>query len=261
MIAPKLGLAGSLAAKFINSKMTPMIIVAALIAGIMGMLALPREEEPQIVVPMVDIMVGYPGAQPSEVEARVVKPMEKLLNEVKGVEYIYSTSMPGQAMFIVRFYVNENEEASLVKLYHKLSSHPDALPPGATQPLIKLRSIYDVPMMALTVWSDQYSPMQLKRIVNQTLSDEIKSVKEVSEVTVIGGAQRQIRVDLDPVALAGYHLSPGAIARSISGADQQLQAGMVANDNTAIAVQTGSFLTSADDVGALVVSAYGGHPV
>jgi len=261
MSPSRLGLAGSLAAKFINSKMTPMIIVAALIAGIMGMLALPREEEPQIVVPMVDIMVGYPGASPSEVEARVVKPLEKLLNEVKGVEYIYSTSMPGQAMFIVRFYVNENEEASLVKLYHKLSSHPDALPPGALQPLIKLRSIYDVPMMALTVWSDKYSPMELKRIVNQTLSDEIKSVKEVSEVTVIGGAQRQIRVDLDPVALAGYHLSPGAIAHSISGADQQLQAGMVANDNTAIAVQTGSFLTSANDVGALVVSAYGGHPV
>ena len=261
MSAHRLGLAGSLAAKFIDSKLTPIIIVAALIAGVMGMLALPREEEPQIVVPMVDIMVGYPGASPSEVEARVVKPLEKLLNEVKGVEYIYSTSMPGQAMFIVRFYVNENEEASLVKLYHKLSSHPEALPPGASPPMIKLRSIYDVPMMALTVWSNHYSPMELKRIVNQTLSDSIKSVKEVSEVTVIGGAQRQIRVDLDPVALAGYHLSPGAIAHGIAGADQELQAGMVANDDKAIAVQTGSFLTGADDVSALVVGDFSGHPV
>ena len=261
MNAPRLGLAGSLAAKFINSKITPLIIVAALIAGVMGMLALPREEEPQIVVPMVDIMVAYPGASPSEVESRVVKPVEKLLNEVKGVEYIYSTSMPGQAMFIVRFLVNENEEASLVKLYHKLSSHPEALPAGATPPLIKLRSIYDVPMMALTVWSEKYSPMELKRIVNQTLADEIKSVKEVSEVTVIGGAQRQIRVDLDPTALAGYHLSPGAVAHGIEGANQQLQAGMVANDNTAIAVQTGNFLTSAEDVGGLVMGTFAGHPV
>jgi multidrug efflux pump subunit AcrB len=257
----KLGLAGSLAAKFINSKLTPIIVVAALIAGVMGMLALPREEEPQIVVPMVDIMVGYPGASPKEVESRVVKPLEKLLNEIKGVEYIYSTSMPGQAMFIVRFLVNQNEEASLVKLYHKISSHPEALPPGATQPLIKLRSIYDVPMMALTVWSEKYSPMELKRIVNQMLSDEIKSVKEVSEVTVIGGSQRQIRVDLDPVAVAGYHLSPGVVAQQISGANQQLQAGMVTNDNKAISIQSGNFLASAEDVKNLVVGTTNGNPI
>jgi len=261
MNSPRLGLAGTLAAKFINSKLTPLIIVAALIAGVLGMLALPREEEPQIVVPMVDIMVSYPGASAREVESRVVKPLEKLINEVKGVEYIYSTSMPGQAMFIARFYVNENEETSLVKLYHKLSSHPEALPPGASQPLIKLRSIYDVPMMALTVWSEKYSPMELKRIVTQGLSDELKALKEVSEVTVIGGAQRQIRVDLDPVALAGYHLSPGLLAQSISGANQQVEAGMVANDNKAIHIQSGSFLAGADDVGALVVGAFSGHPV
>jgi len=261
MSAPRFGLAGSLAARFINSKLTPLIIVAALIAGVLGMLALPREEEPQIVVPMVDIMVSDPGASPQEVESRVVKPVEKLLNEVKGVEYIYSTAMPGQAMFIVRFYVNENEEASLVKLYHKLSSHPEALPVGASQPLIKLRSIYDVPMMALTVWSEKYSPMELKRIVNQGLSDELKAIKEVSEITVIGGAQRQIRVDLDPIALAGYHLSPGVVAQSIAGANQQMQAGMVANDNKAITIQSGSFLSSAEDVGALVVGAFSGHPI
>ena len=261
MSVPHIGLAGSLAARFIHSKLTPLIIVAALIAGVLAMLALPREEEPQIVVPMVDIMVNYPGASPQEVETRVVKPVEKLLNEIKGVEYIYSTSMPGQAMFIVRFYVNENEEASLVKLYHKLSSHPDALPPGASPPLIKLRSIYDVPMMALTVWSDKYSPLQLKQIVNQGMSDELKAIKEVSEITVIGGAQRQIRVDLDPVALAGYHLSPGTVAQSVAGADQQVQAGMVANDDKSIAIQSGSFLTGADDVKALVVGDSGGHAV
>jgi multidrug efflux pump subunit AcrB len=261
MTEPRLGLAGSLAARFIDSKITPLIIIASLIAGVMGMLALPREEEPQIVVPMVDIMVGYPGAAPAEVEARVVKPLEKLLNEVKGVEYIYSTAMPGQAMFVVRFLVNENEEASLVKLYHKVSSHPEALPPGATAPLIKLRSIYDVPMMALTVWSERYSPLELKRIVNQTLVDELKAVKEVSELTIIGGAQRQIRVDLDPVALAGYRLSPGMVAERIAGANQQVQAGMVAQDDTAIAVQSGTFVRSAEEVAALVVGVVNGHPV
>jgi multidrug efflux pump subunit AcrB len=116
-------------------------------------------------------------------------------------------------------------------------------------------------MMALTVWSDKYSPMQLKRIVNQGMSDELKAIKEVSEVTVIGGAQRQIRVDLDPVALAGYHLSPCVVAQSVAGANQQVQAGMVANDDKSIAIQSGSFLSSADDVSALVVGDVGGHAV
>ncbi|MHB9132590.1 MAG: efflux RND transporter permease subunit [Armatimonadota bacterium] len=256
-----LGLAGRLAAKFINNKITPLIVVAAVIAGLMATLALPREEEPQIVVPMVDIMVSYPGASAKEVESRVVKPVEKLLWEVKGVEYIYSTSMPGQAMFVMRFLVNEDEEKSLIKLYHKLSSHPEALPPGASQPLIKLRSIYDVPILALTLWSDKYSPMELKRVANQVLSDQIKQVKDVSEVTVIGGQQRQVRVDLDPVKLAGHSLSPGAIFQQLQGANQQLDAGTVANNNTAAFVKTGNFLSSADDVKNLVVGAFGGHPI
>jgi len=255
-----LGLAGKLAQKFITNKLTPIIVAAAIIAGLMATLALPREEEPQIVVPMVDIMVGYPGASAKEVESRVTKPLEKLLWEVKGVEYLYSTSMPGQAMIIARFYVNENEEASLVKLYQKLNANP-VLPPGASAPLVKLRSIYDVPILALTLWSDKYSPMELKRMAAQVLSDNIKQVRDVSETTLIGGQQRQIRVDLDPIRLAGYHLSPGAVYQQLQAANQQLDAGTISNENTEIYVNTGNFLTGADDVKALVVGAFGGHPV
>jgi multidrug efflux pump subunit AcrB len=256
-----LGLAGKLAERFIQNKLTPIIVVAAVVAGLMATLALPREEEPQIVVPMVDITVGYPGASAKEVESRVVKPLEKLLWEVKGVEYIYSTSMPGQAMLIVRFFVNENEEDSLVKLYHKLNANADALPPGATQPLVKLRSIYDVPILALTLWSDKYTPMELKRMASQAVSDNIKQVRDVSDTTIIGGQQRQIRVDLDPIRLAGYHLSPGAVYGQLQAANQQLDAGTISNSNTEIYVKTGNFLTGADDVGALVIGAFGGHPV
>ncbi len=261
MSSKPLGLAGKLAQQFIDNKITPLIVAAAIIAGLMATLALPREEEPQIVVPMVDIMLAYPGATAKEVETRVVKPLEKLLWEVKGVEYIYSTSMPGQAMLIVRFYVNENEEASLVKLYHKLNSHPDILPPGATPPLVKLRSIYDVPILALTLWSDKYSPMELRRMAAQLLSDNIKQVRDVSETTIIGGQQRQIRVDLDPVRVAGYHLSPGAIYQQLQGANQQMDAGSISNGNSEIMIQTGNFLTGADDVGRLVVGAFAGQPI
>jgi len=255
-----LGLAGKLAERFIRNKLTPIIVAAAVIAGLMATLALPREEEPQIVVPMVDIMVGYPGASAKEVESRVVKPLEKLLWEVKGVEYIYSTSMPGQAMLIARFYVNEKEEDSLVKLYHKLNANP-VLPPGATAPMVKLRSIYDVPILALTLWSDKYSPMELKRLAAQVLSDNIKQVRDVSETTLIGGQQRQIRVDLDPIRLAGYHLSPGYVYQQLQAANQQLDAGTISNNNTEIYVKTGNFLGSAEDVKSLVIGAFGGHPV
>jgi multidrug efflux pump subunit AcrB len=261
MTGNRLGLAGALAKRFINNKLTPLIIAAAIIAGIMATLALPREEEPQIVVPMVDIMLAYPGASAEEVESRVVTPLEKLLWEVKGVEYVYSTAMPGQAMFIVRFYVNQDEEDSLVKIDHKLNSHPELLPPGATPPLVKMRSIYDVPILAMTLWSDRHTPMELKRVANQLLTTPIKQVRDVSEVTVIGGQQRQIRVDLDPVKVAGYSLSPGLIAQRLQGANQQLDAGMVARENSTIAVKSGAFLTSAEEVGHLVVGAFHDQPV
>ncbi|HSB05539.1 MAG TPA: efflux RND transporter permease subunit, partial [Thermodesulfobacteriota bacterium] len=152
----KIGFAGKLAHAFIDSKLTPLIIVASILLGIGAVLMLPREEEPQIVVPMIDIFVQMPGASAKEVEERVTKPMEKLLWEIPGVEYIYSTSSPGYAMAIVRFYVGEDEEKSIVRLNQKMFANFDLIPPGASQPLIKPRSIDDVPILALTLWSDRY---------------------------------------------------------------------------------------------------------
>src|SRR3990170_1207653 len=146
------GMAGRLANAFIDSKLTPLFIVAALALGVVAVIALPREEEPQIIVPMVDVMVAMPGASPEEVEQRVTRPMEKLLWEVPGVEYLYSTSSPGMSMVVVRFLVGQDEEEALVRLNQKLSSNMDRIPAGATPPLVKARSIDDVPVMALTLW-------------------------------------------------------------------------------------------------------------
>jgi hypothetical protein len=130
----RLGAAGQLAAAFIESKLTPLFIVASLALGAMAVVGLPREEEPQIIVPMVDVFVGMPGASPAEVEQRVTRPVEQLLWEVPGVEYIYSTSSPGQSMVIVRFHVGQNEEDALVRLNQKLQANLDRIPPGASAP-------------------------------------------------------------------------------------------------------------------------------
>ena len=182
----KIGFAGKLAHAFIDSKLTPLIIVASILLGIGAVLMLPREEEPQIIVPMIDLFVQMPGASAKEVEQRVTRPMEKLLWEIPGVEYIYSTSAPGYAMAIVRFYVGEDEEKSIVRLNQKMFANFDLIPSGASQPLIKPRSIDDVPILALTLSSDHYDHFMLRRIAAQ-VHDQIKEVGNVSEVKIIGG--------------------------------------------------------------------------
>ena len=204
MSAPRhLGPAGRFAHAWISSKLTPLLICAALLIGAFAVWKLPREEEPQIIVPMIDVFVQMPGASAHEVEERVTKPMEKLLWEIPGVEYIYSTSSPGMSLAIVRFYVGQDEEKSIVRLNQKLLANFDLIPPGASQPLVKPRSIDDVPILALTLSSRRYSDFELRRIAAQ-LDDTIKQVPDVSAVTLIGGQRREVRIVLDPAKLAGY---------------------------------------------------------
>jgi multidrug efflux pump subunit AcrB len=255
-----LGPAGLMARTFIHSKLTPLLIVAAVGVGAMALIRLPREEEPQIVVPMVDVFVNMPGASAKEVEERVTKPMERLLWEIPGVEYIYSTSSPGQSVAIVRFLVGQDEERSLVRLQDKLASHADIIPPGASPPLVKPRSIDDVPVLALTLWSRRYDAFQLRRLAGE-LKEAIKQVPDVSEVAVIGGERRQVRVVLDPARLAGRGLSPLAVAGALQAANQRLASGAFARDNREILLESGSVLRTADDVRRVVVGAADGRPV
>jgi multidrug efflux pump subunit AcrB len=256
----KLGLAGRLAHSFIDSKLTPLIVAASILLGIGAVLLLPREEEPQIIVPMIDIFVKMPGASAKEVEERVTRPMENLLWEIPGVEYIYSTSSPGQSMAIVRFYVGEDEEKSIVRLNQKMFANFDLIPPGANPPLIKPRSIDDVPILALTLWSETQSPFMLRRIAAQVL-DQIKEVPDVSEVKIIGGQRRQVRVILDENRMPAYHLAPAAIVPLLTQANQQLQSGSFSSGNREFLVETGGFLTNAEDVARVVVGVSRGRPV
>ncbi len=255
-----LGIAGRIARAFIDSKLTPLIVLTSILLGVGAVILLPREEEPQIKVPMIDVLVAMPGAEAKEVEERVTRPMEKLLWEIQGVEYIYSMSYPGQSVVIVRFKVGEDVERSLVKLNQKLQMNFDRIPHGVTQPLIKPRSIDDVPILALTFHSDRYDHLTLRRLVAQ-VDDAVKQVPLVSETTLIGGARRQVRVLLDPAKLASRGLSPSGIVPMLQQANRQLPAGGLTTENREVAVETGGFLESADDVRAVVIGVYGGRPV
>ncbi len=254
------GMAGKLANTFIDSKLTPLVIGASILLGIGAVLMLPREEEPQIIVPMIDVMVQMPGATAKEVEERITKPMEKLIWEVPGVEYVYSTSSPGSSMAIVRFLVGEDEENAIVRLNQKMYSNFDLIPPGASQPLIKPRSIDDVPVLALTLWSDRYDHYDLRRVAAQ-LHDEIKQVVDVSEVKIIGGQRRQIRVTLSESRMAAFKVAPAVVMNMLQQSNRQLQAGAFASGNREFLVETGGFLTSAEDVSAVVVGVFSGKPV
>ncbi len=255
-----LGIAGRIAESFIDSKLTLLIVIASLLLGAFAVVMLPREEEPQIKVPMVDVMVSMPGSGAKEVEERATRPMEKLLWEIPGVEYIYSTSSEGQSLVIVRFKVGEDMDSSLVKLNQKLQSNFDKIPHGVSTPLIKARTIDDVPILALTFHSARYDHLALRRLVAQ-VDDAVKQVPLVAETTMIGGARRQLRVLLDPVKLAARNLSPAGLVPRLQQANQQYSAGHLTSDNHEAVVETGAFLQTAEDVGNVVVGVYSGKPV
>lgn len=256
----RIGPAGRIAAAFINSRLTPLLIIASLLLGVFAVLKTPREEEPQIVVPLMDVMVAMPGATAKEVEQRIATPVEKLLWEIPGVEYVYSTSSPGQALAIVRFYVGQNQEAALVRLREKLQSHYDSIPPGASLPIIKPRSIDDVPILALTLHSSRYDAAALRQFAAR-VETAVRQVENVSETTLIGGRRREVRVTLDTARLSGYGLTPDAVAQALQGANQRAQAGEFAHNNRDLVIKTGQFLRTAGDVGSVVIGAAQGRPV
>ena len=236
------------------------MIVGSLLLGAFAVWKLPREEEPQIIVPMVDVFVQMPGASAREVEERVTKPMEKLLWEIPGVEYIYSTSSPGMSTAIVRFLVGQDEEKSIVRLNQKLAANLDLIPPGASPPLVKPRSIDDVPILALTFWSKRYGDFELRRIAAQ-VDDAIKQTPDVSAVALIGGQRREIRITLDQARLAAYNLSPLQVVAALGLSNRRLPSGQFASGNQQYLLETGQFLRTAEDVRNVVAGVANGKPI
>ena len=256
----KEGLAGKIAKVFIGSKLTVLLMIVFMVIGVYSSFLIPREEEPQIDVPMADIFVGYPGASPTEVESRVIKPLEKLISNIKGVEYVYSTSMNEKAMVIVQFYVGEDIERSFVKLYNEINKHMDQMPKGVTFPLVKTRAIDDVPMLGLTLWSENYNDFQLGQMA-QELESEIKKVNDVSITHKIGGRNRQLRVVLDKDKLAASGLDFLSVSEMIKANNSQLSSGSFDKNDTEFLVKTGKFLASKIDVENLVVGVQQNQPI
>lgn len=254
------GISGKIASMFLNSKLSILLMVGLMIIGVYSSSLIPREEEPQINVPMADIMVGYPGASPEEVERRVLEPLEKIISNIKGVEHLHSTAMNGQAMIIVQFYVGEDIERSYVKLYDELIKNQHIFPQGVYPPIVKTRSINDVPMLALTLWSDRYDDFQIRQMAEE-VSSEIKKIKDVSTIKEIGGRSRELKVILDKDKMAENGVDALSIMQMIQANNGSMQSGSFVQHDQEFLLTTGQFLATKEDMENLVVGVHQQMPV
>jgi len=247
----KTGFSGRVAQAFLTSKLTPLLILASMAAGLGGVLTTPREEEPQISVPMVDVFLAAPGSEPAEVERRLVEPVERRLWEIAGVEHLYSTIAADGGMIIVRFAVGDDPEESVVKVQAKLSGTPA---------LIKLHTIDEVPVLALTLHGQGYDGFALRQLAAE-LRAELQRISDVAQVELIGGDPRVVLVEPDPARLAANGLSAAALAGTLSAANALLPAGAVLESNRSLPVRAGGLLGAADDVSEVLVGVRNGRGV
>ncbi|MDH6357006.1 efflux RND transporter permease subunit [Parabacteroides sp. PF5-9] len=254
------GISGKIAKAFLQSKLSVLLFIAFMLLGLFSIYLIPREEEPQIDVPMADIMVGYPGATPQEVESRIMQPLEKVVSNIKGVEHIYSTSMSDMGMFTVQFYVGEDVERSLVKLYNEIMKNMDRMPEGATMPLVKSRAIDDVPALAYTLWSEEMGDYQLRQVA-EVVGDEIKKIPDVAQVNIVGGQSREVKVMLDKDKMAQSRLDFGAITQALQANNAQMQSGNIITGDQVYSVQTGNFFADVEEVKHLIVGTNDNQPV
>ena len=260
IVTHSLGIAGRTARTFINTPVTPMLLVAALMIGLMGLFFTPRQEDPQISVPMIDIFVQYPGAAADQVESLVTNPLERIMSEIPGVRHVYSATQRGQGMVTVRFFVGEDLGDSIVKVHDKIQSNLDKMPPGVPMPLVKPVAVDDVPTVTLTLWSEDVDDAILRTLGLDVLQ-RLGEVPNTGKGFVVGGRPEQIRVEVLPERLAGYGISLAQVANTIKTANAEMAAGDVESGGTSFSVYSGSYLRNASDVEQLVVGTRDGAPV
>jgi multidrug efflux pump subunit AcrB len=258
---PRYGLAGRLARPFLTSKLTPVIILASILLGVMAVTLTPREEEPQIVVPMVDVIVPFPGATPSEVESQLVTPLERRLWGIPGVEYLYSSSRAHVGFITVRFKVNESMEDSLVKVHQELQANPGLLPPGALAPTVRSLTIDDVPFLTVTLHAREALAPGALRALAEEVARDLAGVPRTANVRVVGGAPRVVRVEPDPERLRALSVSLGEVHQALQGAQAQLPAGALVDGGRRLEVEARGFATSAAELRRVVVAVRSGRPI
>lgn len=252
-----------LVATFLRGDVAILVTIVSLSLGAAALLLTPREEEPQIEVPYADVFVSAPGLSAAEVERQVASRLEKLLFQVEGVEHVYSMSRPGQAVVTVRFYVGERREDALVRLYDKIYSNQDRVPPAVRSWVIKPVSIDDVPIVNITLWSQRpqrYGPHELRRIAEE-LQYELLEIRDTNELTIIAGRPREIRVELDPQRLAARRTAALQVGEVLQASNVKQRAGRFDQHNEALIVEGGVFVPDARALGELVVNVQGGRPV
>jgi len=257
----KLGLAGQTARSFIHSPLSPLLFLAMLGMGILGLIVTPRQEDPQISVPLIDIFIGYPGASAQQVADLAIEPLERIMSEIPGVKHVYSASFREQGVVTVRFIVGEEVGSSLVKVHDKLASHLDKMPAGIhNMPLVKAKGIDDVPVVTLTLWSDEVDDSNLRRL-GLSLLQQLKHIPNTGQGFVVGGVPERILVEIKPDKLSGNQISPKQIADVIRGANVESSIGESIADNQQFTVYAGSFLRNSTDVENLVITVRNGKPV
>ncbi|MCA9060423.1 MAG: efflux RND transporter permease subunit, partial [Planctomycetaceae bacterium] len=248
---------------FLRGDVAILLVVVSILLGAAALLVTPREEEPQIVVPMADVLVSAPGLSAAEVEQQVTRRLEKLLYQIDGVEYVYSMSRPGQSIVTVRFYVSEDREDSLVKLYNKVSSNVDSIPSVVDSWVVKPIEIDDVPIVIATLWTDQtdqYGDAELRRVAEE-IQNQLQAIPNTNQVWLTGGRPRRIRVELDAQQLAARRTSPLQVAAALRSANVTTPAGTFEQQNQQFIVETGGFLKDVTDLPGLVVNVAGDRPV
>ncbi len=259
-----MGISGRIARIFLHSQITPLLALVAVLLGTFAVLVTPREEEPQINVTMANVLIAYPGASAQDVARTVSTPAEQILSQIAGVDHVYSVSQPGMSVLTVQFKVGEQHVPSLVKLYDVIHSHADWLPPtlGVRPPIIKAKGIDDVPVLGLTLWRDQEAGGGLALTqVAHAMETELKRVKGTREVLTLGGTAHVIRVLLNPDALNAHQLSLQEVRAALQSANVSESAGNLVRNNREVLVQTGRFLSNAEEVSQLVIGVLEGRPV
>jgi len=261
---PRLGISGRVAKQFLTTEITPLLALVGFLLGVFAIIVTPREEEPQINVTFANVFIAFPGASAVEVEQIVSTPAEQKLTEIKGVNHVYSVSRPGLAILTIEFKVGEDRTAAVVRLYNKIFSNQDWLPRnlGVAQPLIKPKGIDDVPIVTLTLWSedDSQGTYALQEVAH-TVEAELKRVKGTRDIYTVGGVDRVVHVVLDPIRLAGYGVAIDDLRRALQASNFTDDTGAFVKDNLEVQVQAGTFLSRVDEIAELVVGMHKGNPV
>ncbi|MEE9326535.1 MAG: efflux RND transporter permease subunit, partial [Cocleimonas sp.] len=242
----------------------PMLFfILSFTLGAIALIYTPREEEPQIVVPMADVLISAPGLSAKQVEKQVTLPLEKILSQITGVEHIYSRSASGKAVVTLRYFVGEDREDALLNAYNKLFSNQDKIPSAVSDWIIKPLEVDDVPVVVLGLWSSQperYGDFELRRFADE-ITTSLQQIEDTNQVNVVGGRARNINVLFNPQSMAARKTTAGDIVQAISASNQLHASGILSVDNQSVIVEAGDFIRSLDQLKSLVVNVVDGLPV